>query len=129
MKFKDLYGEMDIPMELTQQQHNVVSKTLKDLLVSLEQDIEEAEKSSQPVTLDQQAFGRVSRVDAIQQQQMQAAVVRRMKKRLSMVKGAIQRLGSDDFGICIQCEEPIAFDRLMIRPESLACISCAQQAE
>ena len=33
---------------------------------------------------------------------------------------------NEDFGICIECDEPIPFARLMILPETSLCVVCAE---
>jgi DnaK suppressor protein len=59
--------------ELNQQQ----IEELRSMLISSQQALEEqmlsTGSSTKPVTLDQQSVGRVSRIDAIQQQQMAIA--------------------------------------------------------
>jgi len=39
---------------------------------------------------------------------------------------ALRRADREDFGRCIECDEPIAMERLRLRPESLRCIECAR---
>jgi DnaK suppressor protein len=112
--------------ELSENQLSEIEILLKALEIQLAKDIEEARKSSKPVKLDQQAVGRVSRIDAIQQQQMQLSAIERMKQRLTMVKLALKQVRSDDFGLCKNCEEPIPMERLRARPESTLCIACAK---
>lgn len=115
-------------MELSEEQIESLQKNLQALEVSLPGEIAQAKKASAPVELDQTAFGRVSRIDAIQQQQMQAAAVRRMEQRLEQVKEALKRLETDDYGYCGVCEEPISFERLKAQPESRICIACARKS-
>ncbi len=108
---------------------------IKEILIKLkdelENDIEGLKESSQPVELDQQAFGRVSRVDAIQQQQIQASARRRKELKLQMVNAAIEKIQNnpDLFGMCGECEEPISFERLKVRPESIMCVNCANNKD
>ncbi|MCV2367745.1 TraR/DksA family transcriptional regulator [Roseateles oligotrophus] len=47
---------------------------------------------------------------------------------LRQVNEALQRLRSPEFGLCSNCGEAIAFDRLKANPEALRCITC-QAAE
>lgn len=115
-------------MELTPAQKQDIKAQLELLVTELEQSIEDVKPSSQPVELDQQAVGRVSRIDAIQQQQLQLASLQRMKQRLGMVKEALEKIDSEDFGYCLKCEEPIGFERLKARPESQACMECMKKA-
>ena len=112
-------------MELTDSQIKELGIDLSNLRLKLQEDLELAEEGSQPVTLDQQAVGRVSRIDAIQQQQMHAASVDRIRSRLKLIDSALQRLEANSYGLCMKCEESIPFKRLKVRPESLNCVDCA----
>ncbi len=82
--------------------------------------------NAKPVELDQAATGRISRIDAIQQQQMVDAAKRRTQDKLRLVLAA---LGNEDFGVCRRCEEPIGFGRLNARPETPLCLDCAAAME
>jgi len=103
---------------------------LKRLIVNqiadLEKQINLSEESSQTVELDQTLAGRVSRIDAIQQQKMAESSNLRDKKLVIDLKTALEKLPNDDYGICQECDEPISIARLQIKPESIYCISCQQ---
>lgn len=43
---------------------------------------------------------------------------------LAAVSEAQQRLQTDGYGLCADCEEPIAYERLLIEPEALRCLPC-----
>ena len=73
--------------------------------------------------------GRVSRVDALQQQAMAVAAVNRSKARLLELRAARQRLAGDDYGWCRDCGEAIAAQRLMANPAHTRCVACAEAAE
>lgn len=81
------------------------------------------------VELDQTKMGRVSRVDAMQQQQMALASRRQAEIRLSQVKTAIERHAEAEYGWCRSCEEPIGYKRLRARPEALFCLNCQSATE
>lgn len=81
------------------------------------------------VELDQAAVGRLSRMDAIQQQQMADAQKRRNALRLKQVHVALQTVEEDDYGFCKVCGDPIGYRRLKARPESPACVSCMAELE
>jgi len=80
------------------------------------------------VHLDQSAMGRVSRVDALQQQQMAQATLRRHKLRFERVEAALERHDDDPdtFGDCPECGESIGLRRLQAFPESVFCVPCLQ---
>ncbi|MEM1162045.1 MAG: TraR/DksA C4-type zinc finger protein [Pseudomonadota bacterium] len=78
-----------------------------------------------PVELDQVAVGRLSRMDAMQQQAMAQAQSRRRAGRLKAIRAALQRMDEDEFGWCQNCGEEIAPGRLDLDPTASQCVSCA----
>jgi DnaK suppressor protein len=79
--------------------------------------------------LDQSRVGRLSRMDAMQQQAMAQASTRRTELELQRIRTALQRMKSGEYGICSKCEEEIAEGRLRVDPATLLCIDCARAAE
>lgn len=84
--------------------------------------------SSKPVALDQTMVGRVSRIDAIQQQEMSLAAQRRRQDYLVKITAALQRIETGDFGFCAGCDEEISPARLDLDPTLATCIHCAGKA-
>jgi RNA polymerase-binding transcription factor len=87
----------------------------------------EAETSSEraPVELDQQAVGRLSRMDALQVQAMALEASRRRKGELRRITAALARIDEGEFGYCLECGEEIAARRLELDPTAPLCIGCA----
>jgi len=81
--------------------------------------------SAQPVMLDQASVGRLSRMDAMQAQQMAVETSRRRQEELAKIEGALRRIDAGDYGICFVCGEPIDIRRLAIAPTSTRCVNCA----
>ena len=82
-------------------------------------------ESRQPVELDQTRVGRLSRMDALQDQAMQLETERRRQIELKRIEAALERLGEGEFGFCAQCGEDIAAKRLELDPTNPICIDCA----
>lgn len=80
-----------------------------------------------PVALDQQSVGRLSRMDAMQQQAMAAAQERARKRDLVRIEMAERRLADGEYGWCADCGEAIADRRLEIDPMAEKCIRCASR--
>lgn len=78
-----------------------------------------------PVELDQQSVGRLSRKDAMQQQEMAAAQERARKRDLVRIEMAERRLADGDYGWCADCGETIPDRRLEIDPMAEKCVGCA----
>ena len=70
-------------------------------------------------------MGRLSRMDAMQSQQMALALQRRQKEQLLRVKSALERLDAQTYGKCLRCRVPIGEHRLDMIPESVMCMRCA----
>ncbi|MFW6051712.1 MAG: TraR/DksA family transcriptional regulator [Myxococcota bacterium] len=82
-----------------------------------------SEDDARPVGLDL-SIGRLTRVDALQQQHMATARRERLETQLSQIQQALGRLDSGAYGDCLRCDEPIAFARLKVRPEAPFCVRC-----
>jgi len=78
-----------------------------------------------PVELDQQAVGRLSRMDAIQQQKLAEAAERSRKRDLVRIEMAERRLAEGEYGYCGECGEEIPDRRLAIDPMAEKCVNCA----
>lgn len=83
------------------------------------------EDARKPVELDQTSVGRLSRMDAMQNQAMAQATERRRQAELVRIKQAFKRLEEDEYGFCVECGEEIALKRLEIDPAAAACVKCA----
>ena len=79
-----------------------------------------------PVELDQTSVGRLSRMDAIQQQAMASAQSRRRAGRLKAIDAALRRLADDEFGWCDLCGDEIPLGRLELDPTAARCVDCAR---
>ena len=100
----------------------IQNKILSDI-ESLKKRIEETEEFSDPVEPDN-AIGRVSRMDAINNKTIFDASLRNNRERLSKLENALKSLKDKDFGICRKCYQSIPMERLLVRPEIKTCASC-----
>jgi DnaK suppressor protein len=115
--------------DLTAAERLELKADLERLIVELAGTIETTDGLAQTVELDQSAVGRVSRIDAIQQQQMAGAQSRRNDLRLKQIHVALLGFRDDSYGDCKMCGEPIGYRRLKARPESPACVGCMVELE
>ncbi len=84
-------------------------------------------KDSQSVVeLDQQAVGRLSRMDALQNQAMAVAQQNRRDIQTRRLTAALARLAEGEYGYCEDCGEDIAPKRLELDPAASKCINCAR---
>jgi len=99
------------------------------LLIARRAELEDLQRLSEaaqgPVMLDQQSVGRLSRMDAMQQQAMAQAQDRARQKERVMIDAALTRIRDGDYGYCAECGEEIAEKRLALNPSAALCIRCA----
>ncbi len=100
-------------------------KRLAAKRAELEEASEIAAESRDPVALDQQSVGRLSRMDAMQQQAMNKATEEKRRQELIRIDAAERRLRDDDYGYCDECGEEIPDGRLAIDPMAERCVNCA----
>jgi DnaK suppressor protein len=79
-----------------------------------------------PVQLDQQSAGRLTRMDAMQRQEMAAETQRRRRLRRQRLEQALKRIDAGAFGYCAECDAVIPDGRLDIDPTFHLCVKCAE---
>lgn len=72
------------------------------------------------------AIGRVSRMDAINNKSVTEAALRQAEVKLTGLKNTLSNINNDDFGLCAKCKQPIPVGRILLMPHSRFCIHCAQ---
>ncbi len=92
-------------------------------------ELTDSRKADRPLELDQSRVGRLSRMDAMQQQAMTQAAARLAATEVQRIQTALKRMAAGDYGYCILCEEEIAEKRLRADPSALTCIACARRNE
>ena len=98
---------------------------LRDELTEL---VDSSAEGVKPVDLDQ-PIGRISRVDAIQQQKMLAANRQAAQQRRRQVEAALDRIDAEEYGECQSCGEEIEPRRLEAQPEAPLCLECQSRRE
>jgi DnaK suppressor protein len=78
------------------------------------------------VELDQSSVGRLSRMDALQQQAMAKNVNERAATSLRLIDAALRRCDDGSYGYCKACDEPIDPRRLELAPAITRCAGCAE---
>lgn len=112
---------MPIPPEMLAE----LKAELERQRVRLERSMAVTEEAVQPVQLDQQAVGRLSRMDSLQSQHMSRNLQEREQVRYSAINAALMRIDEGTYGICTDCGAAIAPGRLVVVPEVAHCPACA----
>jgi DnaK suppressor protein len=101
-----------------------IRQLLQEEIRKTEQMVDEYREMSQPVAPDD-AIGRISRMDAINNKSVTEASLRQAEQKLKSLHRVLSRLGTSEFGICLKCKRNIPAARILYRPESLYCVDCA----
>ncbi len=87
---------------------------------------EERNAATATVVLDQTSVGRLSRMDAMQQQAMAQGARQRADQSLRRIEAALRRCDDGSYGECQDCGELIDPRRLEFDPAATLCIACAE---
>ncbi len=98
---------------------------IRERLAELEQLSASGLMAQAVVELDQQAVGRLSRMDALQNQAMAKAQQANRDIEKSRLQAALVRLEQKEYGYCEDCGERIPDGRLSLDLAASKCVSCA----
>jgi DnaK suppressor protein len=113
---------------LSPQEQAAYADRLRERESTIQSQLRSNDGASAPVQLDQE-IGRLTRMDALQQQQMALHARRRLEIQLSQVRGALVRVNKGEFGLCALCKQDIPPQRLELTPEAPFCIACQEKIE
>ena len=103
-----------------------IKTKINEYIVHLKTEIISLEEKTKPITPDC-SLGRLTRQEMIQEQQVNEHALHESKIRLNKLNYAAVKVTKEDYGICMECEEDILFERLLLVPESSHCVSCKQE--
>lgn len=100
------------------------SQKIQTAITTTEKDVATLEKLTRPIAPDN-AIGRLSRMEALGSKSVNEAMLATARQRLGRLKYALANLDGEDFGICMECGDPIPTARILAMPESSRCVKCA----
>ncbi len=83
-------------------------------------------EAARPVELDQTSVGRLSRMDALQNQHMTQELHDRERVREVSLTDALRRIAEGTYGRCAACGAGVSYGRLLVMPEARTCAACGQ---
>lgn len=101
-------------------------RVLKELEAETLERLEAAEKLANAPKMDS-AVGRLTYIDAYQQQQVALHGRRQLGSQLASVRAALERVKAGTYGICIGCGTAIPPERLEFAPEAAHCVRCKER--
>jgi len=108
------------PNELAKIQH-IIEEEINKTRASI-QHYKELTKPIAP----ENAIGRISRMDAINNKSVNEAALLKAEQKLKNLKIALGNINDSDFGICARCNQNIPLGRILLMPQSRFCVNCAR---
>ncbi len=105
---------------------SLIEQRLRELATALEQGYRGDDGST---ALDQTRVGRLSRMDALQQQAMSIGFREKLLRERRRLEAALVRLDEGTYGLCFQCGDAIGRDRLEADPGAPFCAPCQEAVE
>ena len=109
---------------MDKEQRDILRKKIHSLIEREEDKIQDLKKLTQPIS-PENAIGRISRMDAINNKSVNEAALRTSESKLKKLNYALTQIDEDNFGNCASCGLEIQEGRLLLMPESNKCIRCA----
>lgn len=110
---------------LSPEQKKEIEDTMKAQLDEVNLRIAEYRELTKPIP-PENAIGRVSRMDAINNKSINEAALLQAEVKKSKLELAITKIDEPNFGMCNSCGNVIPIGRIMLMPQSAKCVNCAQ---
>ena len=105
-------------------QKEIIRARIEKKLSRMIEKIADLEEMTKPIG-PENAIGRISRMDAINNKSVMEAALRTARKELHDLEYANKNIDKEEYGYCLKCKKEINLKRLMLMPGSKHCISCA----
>mgnify|MGYP005844498235 CR=1 FL=1 len=111
---------------MTAEEKQLIKDSILETIEELIDELQMLEESAKPISPDS-AYGRLSRMDAINNKAIVDSALRDKKTTMERLKLALSRIDSEEYGKCQKCGNDIAVKRLMSLPYAPLCITCASK--
>ena len=110
---------------MNKEEKQEVKNRIQEEMKKTQLSIDDYKESTKPIS-PENAIGRVSRMDAINNKGVVEAALRKAKEKYSKLRLVLDKVDDSDFGLCMRCDNPIPIGRILLMPQSRLCVSCAQ---
>ena len=104
---------------------NSIKAIIKEEIENVIQSISNYKDLTKPIP-PENAIGRISRMDAINNKSVNEEALRKAQQKLKNLKVALLNINDTDFGVCYKCKSNIPIGRILLIPQSRFCVNCAR---
>lgn len=101
-----------------------IKDRIKEEILNTQHSIEKYRELTKPIA-PENAIGRISRMDAINNRSVNQAALTNAETKLNNLKVALTKIDDVDFGICMRCKKPIPLGRILLMPQAITCVNCS----
>lgn len=101
-----------------------VTAVILQKIAESEERVAQLKELTKPIP-PENAIGRVSRMDAINNKSVNEAALRQTELTLQKLRIALTKVNDPNFGNCYSCGNEIPLGRIMLVPYSNKCVNCA----
>ncbi|GIR12113.1 MAG: dksA/traR C4-type zinc finger family protein [Cryomorphaceae bacterium] len=111
---------------MNQQERKKAKESIIKSIEETQKDISNLKELTKPIP-PENAIGRVSRMDAINNKSVSEAALTNAINKLTLLELALQKINHEDFGLCVRCKNEIPIQRILLMPQSNRCVHCASK--
>lgn len=110
---------------MTKDELQHIQQKIEEEILKTEASILHYKELTKPIA-PENAIGRVSRMDAINNKSVNDAALKKSEQKLKNLTIALSNINDTDFGLCFKCHNPIPLGRILLMPHSRYCVNCAK---
>ena len=110
---------------MTTEELNTIEISIKEEIIKTLETISKYKELTKPIA-PENAIGRISRMDAINNKTVNEAALKIAEQKLTNLKIALSNIKDTNFGLCSKCKTSIPLGRILLMPQSRFCVNCAR---
>lgn len=109
---------------MDQAKQDEMREIIEEKIEETKEEITQLKELTKPIQPDN-AYGRLSRMDAINNKTINDAALRKQKSQLQKLERALDKINKGKYGTCLKCGDDIPIGRLKFMPWTTKCVKCA----
>ena len=109
---------------MNSEQKKMIYQLIEKEIIKIIDKVKKLKIDAQPIS-PENAIGRVSRMDAINNKSITEVALKAAEIKLKNLQNTKEKVEMENFGKCIKCLRIIPIQRILIIPESKKCVNCA----
>lgn len=111
---------------MTNDQKKNLKATIAEQIQRLKAEISDLKISTEPIERDC-SLGKLGRTEVMAELQTAHKLLEHSQTKLMQLSHAQVRIDDPSYGQCQLCDDPISYARLLLLPEAMLCIDCANE--